>query len=90
MTGEARLAEIVKELGGVGVACLVMGGHAVRYYGLWRNTNDFDLHLAPESWDELRDRVARMPIFAGKALIQRPSWRPRTFCRFQVGTLPDG
>ena len=53
MNPESRLAEIVSALEGAGIPCLVMGGHAVRFYGLSRNTIDFDLHLAPDSWAEL-------------------------------------
>jgi hypothetical protein len=49
VTAEERLAAIVSALHDAGVRCLVMGGHAVRYYGLERNTIDFDLHLAPEA-----------------------------------------
>ena len=90
VTGELRLAEIVTELEKVGMICLVMGGHAVRYYGLCRNTNDFDLHLAPETWDELSSRVGRTSLFLGKDPVEGPSWRPRAFRRFQIGVLPDG
>ena len=53
MNAEARLAEIVTALAQVGLTCLVMGGHAVRFYGLDRNTVDYDLHLAPECWNDL-------------------------------------
>src|SRR5262249_46295297 len=35
---EERLASIVSALESVGLTCLVMGGHAVRYYGLLRYT----------------------------------------------------
>jgi hypothetical protein len=45
MNPDIRLAEIVAALEGAGVRCLVMGGHAVRYYGLSRNTIDFDRML---------------------------------------------
>lgn len=90
MTGELRLAQILTDLENVGLVCLVMGGHAVRYYGLWRNTNDFDLHLAPETWDELGDRVARTSLFMGRDVVEGPSWRPHTFRRYQLGSLPDG
>ena len=48
----------------------VMGGHAVRYYGLDRNTNDFDLHLAPDCWDNLAFQLSQTPLFAGKPVIQ--------------------
>jgi len=37
---DTRVAEVVWELEAVGVSCLVLGGHAVRFYGLARNTND--------------------------------------------------
>ena len=59
MNAEARLASICAALDGVGLTCLVMGGHAVRFYGLQRNTIDFDLHLAPDGWDHLPVRLAR-------------------------------
>lgn len=47
MTPDVRLAEVVSALEVVGVSCLVMGGHAVRFYGLSRNTDDVDLHIYP-------------------------------------------
>jgi hypothetical protein len=87
---ESRLAEIVSALEGIGVPCLVMGGHAVRFYGLSRNTIDFDLHLAPDSWAELSSRLAGTPLFAGKPVLEGPSWRPLSFRRFLIGRLPDG
>jgi hypothetical protein len=90
VTTEARLGEIVTALEAVGVRCLVMGGHAVRFYGVDRNTNDFDLHLSPDSWDDLPARLRGSALFAGREPPEGPSWRPLTFRRFQVGTLPDG
>jgi len=87
---DTRLAEIVTALEGVSVPCLVMGGHAVRYYGLSRNTRDFDLHVAPDSWDDLPVQLARAPILAGNPILEGPSWRPHSFRRFQIGRLPDG
>jgi len=87
---ETRLAEIVTALEAVSVPCLVMGGHAVRYYGLSRNTRDFDLHVAPDGWDDLPERLAGTPIFAGNPIFEGPSWRPHSFRRFQIGRLPDG
>lgn len=65
MNPEERLAAIVTALESVGLSCLVMGGHAVRYYGLNRHTNDFDLTLAPDGWDDLADRLARTGLFPG-------------------------
>jgi hypothetical protein len=90
VNSEARLAAIVTALEAVGLSCLVMGGHAVRFYGLSRNTIDFDLHLAPDSWHDLPARLARAPLFAGTPLVEGSSWRPHAFRRFQIGRLPDG
>ncbi|MGP0066028.1 MAG: hypothetical protein ACLQGP_20815 [Isosphaeraceae bacterium] len=90
MNPESRLAEIVTALERVSVSCLVMGGHAVRYYGLRRDTIDFDLHLAPDGWDGLSAKLAGTPLFAGLPVHEGPSWRPRAFRRFQIGRLPDG
>jgi hypothetical protein len=86
---QERLASIVTALESAGLSCLIMGGHAVRHYGLLRHTNDFDLTLAPEGWGDLTDRLARSQLFPG-APIEGNSWRPGAFRRFQVGTLPDG
>jgi hypothetical protein len=89
VTSEARLAEIVTALEAVGLSCLVMGGHAVRYYGIERNTIDFDLHLSPACWKELPSLLGRSAL-GGPALVEGPSWRPDAFRRFQIGRLPDG
>lgn len=90
MNAAVRLARIVAQLEGTGIACLVMGGHAVRYYGLERYTNDFDLHLSPEVWADLVERLRRTGLFATQQLQEGPSWRPADFRRFRIGTLPDG
>lgn len=87
---DERLADIVFRLEAVGVACLVMGGHAVRHYGLVRYTNDFDLTLAPDGWSDLPGRLAASGLFPGGVPPEGNSWRPGAFRRFQVGTLPDG
>jgi hypothetical protein len=62
---DERLAAIGAALESVGLSCLVLGGHAVRYYGLQRHTNDFDLILASDGWDDLADRLARTGLFTG-------------------------
>jgi hypothetical protein len=90
MTPAGRLAAILTALEDVGLRCLVMGGHAARFYGIERNTNDFDLHLSPDGWDDLPDRLRCSALFAGRTPAEGPSWRPQVFRRFQVGTLPDG
>ncbi len=90
MTAEVRLAEIVTALEAVGLSCLVMGGHAARYYGLDRNTIDYDLHLSGDNWDTLAERLARSSLLGGQPLQEGPSWRPKDFRRFQIGRLSDG
>ena len=61
MTPDVRLAEVVSALEVVGVSCLVMGGHAVRFYGLCRHTNDVDLHISSDQWDDLNSEIAKRP-----------------------------
>lgn len=69
---------------------LVMGGHAVRYYGIDRNTIDYDFHLAldPSGWRLVAETV--------REALQQPSfreshsWRPADFRRFVIGRLADG
>jgi hypothetical protein len=92
VSAEARLASFYEGLAGQGLSCLVMGGHAVRHYGVDRSTLDFDLHLALDdrSWRDLATLVARIPALAGVAIVEGPSWRPHAFRRFVVGRLPDG
>lgn len=90
MTPEARLGEIITALESVGLACLVLGGHAVRFYGLARNTNDFDLHVSPDHWGDLAERLRRTPLFGGRVPVEGPSWREGAFRRFRIGTLADG
>ena len=87
MNPEERLTVVVAALESVGLSCLVMGGHAVRYYGLQRHTNDFDLTLAPEGWDDLVGRLARTGLFPGIGPVEGNSWRPGAFRRFLAGTL---
>jgi hypothetical protein len=90
VTTDERLAELFVELRGLGLPCLVMGGHAVRYYGVDRSTFDFDFHLALDAsdWARLDVLLARSPAFAHRP--EGPSWRPKIFRRFVVGTLADG
>ncbi|HEV3080196.1 MAG TPA: hypothetical protein VGY66_10470 [Gemmataceae bacterium] len=90
MNPEERLASIVTALESVGLSCLVMGGHAVRYYGVNRHTNDFDLTLAPDGWDDLAGRLARTGLFSGAVPVEGNSWRPGAFRRFVLGNLADG
>jgi hypothetical protein len=87
---ESRLAEVAAALESVGLPYLVMGGHAARYYGISRNTVDFDLHLSPQDWDTLPQRLAQTPLFVGRGVVEGTSWRPRAFRRFLLGQLDDG
>jgi hypothetical protein len=87
VTLEERLAALVDRLGRAGVNVLVMGGHAVRHYGVGRNTTDFDFVVEPMPLDELRRRV----VDGGVGVVREgPSWRPDDFARFEIGRLPDG
>ena len=90
MNPARRLAEIVSALEQVGLTVLVMGGHAVRYYGIDRNTIDYDLHLSPADWDDLGSRLNQSVLAVGGSLAPGPSWRPGSFQRFLLGRLPDG
>lgn len=87
---ERRLASIYHELARLGIPSLIMGGHAVRFYGVDRSTLDFDLVVALriEAWLTLPEQLGTSPIFAEAR--EGPSWRPQSFRRFIVGTLPDG
>ena len=89
MNTDDRLGEIVTALEKAGVDCLVVGGHAVRFHGLWRNTDDFDLHVSPECWDDLPQRLAACSGISA-VMVEGPSWRRGAFRRFRIGTLPTG
>jgi hypothetical protein len=90
VTSAERLATLYQTLASLGLTSLVMGGHAVRYYGVDRNTFDYDFHLALDldAWHGLFDRLRGSRLFAD--LSEGPSWRPLDFRRFIVGRLPDG
>jgi hypothetical protein len=90
VTSAERLAEVVTALETVGVTTLVMGGHAVRFHGLARNTDDFDLHVAPDKWDDLPTLLAQTTLVSTGPLVEGPSWRADVFRRFRIGALPDG
>jgi len=87
---EERLAAIAAVLEGGGLPFLVMGGHAVRFYGLRRDTADFDLYLSIDRWDHLFNVLRQAAQFAGQLVDEGPSWRREAFRRFQIGTLPSG
>ena len=90
MSSDVRVAEVVSALQAVGISCLIMGGHAVRFYGLARHTNDVDLHISPDQWDDLPTRLAQTKLSGSYSPSEGPSWRKVAFRRFQIGSLPDG
>jgi hypothetical protein len=90
VTDPKRLADVLTALETVGLNCVVMGGHAVRYYGFNRDTNDFDLHLAPDNWDHLGEALRQTDLVRGQSLVEGISLRPNDFRRFQIGTLASG
>ena len=87
---ETRLAQVVTALEHAGLPCLVMGGHAVRYYGVGRNTIDFDFYVSAPSMQAVRATVATLQETAMLTVREGPSWRPEDFARFEIGRLSDG
>jgi hypothetical protein len=90
MTTAGRLPEIGAALEALGLRYLVLGGHAVRFYGVGRNTFDYDIHLSLPDFSGLSGILERSSLCAGKRLEEGHSWRPRDFRRFTLGRLPDG
>lgn len=89
MTIVERLIEIVSALDEVRVPHLVMGGHAVRYYGFNRETTDHDLHIPAEAGQNLRELLSKTPLFVDTP-AETATWRGEDFRRFVLGSLPDG
>src|ERR1051325_7522280 len=89
MNAEERLAFVITALESVGILCLVLGGHAVRFYGLARNTDDFDLHVAANVWDDLAGKLTGSPLFPDGPAVPGDSWRPDAFfpCRDRSSAL---
>ena len=69
VNGAYRLAKIVSALDRLGIPYLVMGGHAARYYGVERNTIDYDLHVGLDDWAHL-DTILRL---AFRSLSRAPT-----------------
>jgi hypothetical protein len=92
LNAEERLAAFYEQLRALGLPVLVMGGHAVRFYGVDRSTLDYDFHVALDAadWARLGQTLARAPALAATPLREGPTWRPDEFRRFIVGALPDG
>jgi hypothetical protein len=85
---DERLARIVESLRDAGIDVLVIGGHAIRYYGIDRNTIDFDLVTALATPEELRFRLRAIKSLGD--IRDEPVWRSQDFARFDIGRLPDG
>jgi hypothetical protein len=90
VTSTDRLLDIVDALDEAGIPHLVMGGHAVRFYGLERQTVDFDFHLSLAAAPTLAERLKQTRLFRSAALREETSWRHGDFRRFQIGVLPNG
>ena len=65
-----------------------MGGHAVRHYGVDRNTFDFSISL--EDAAELQPRLERTRLFSRQGLTEGAGRRRADFRRFQIGVLQTG
>lgn len=85
-----RLTEIVSALVELQVPYLVMGGHAVRYYGFNRDTTDYDLHIPVEAGENLSHLLSRTSLFVAGTVRETSTWRGEDFRRFVLGLLPDG
>lgn len=90
MTVEERLVQIASALDRVGLKFLIMGGHAVRYYGVSRDTFDFDFHTSLSASEHLSERLRQSGLFGSALPAELPSWRQNDFRRFSLGKLPDG
>jgi hypothetical protein len=90
VTPTARLIEVVGALNHAGIRFLIMGGHAVRYYGIDRNTSDFDFHIGLEGAEGLESRLKLTQAFGPSGVVASTSWRGDDFFRFEIGKLPNG
>ncbi len=90
MSAAARLLQITDALTQVGLRFLIMGGHAVRHYGIDRNTFDFDFHVSMEQAQDLSGRLRRTDFGSQPVFKEVATWRPADFRRFQIGVLPNG
>jgi hypothetical protein len=84
------LLEVVDALAQAGLSFLIMGGHAVRHYGIDRNTFDFDFHIHADQATNLAERLRQSKLFSTGGLKEVESWRRGDFFRFQIGVLPSG
>ncbi len=90
MNATVRLLEVTDALIEAGLQFLIMGGYAVRHYGVDRNTFDFDFHVSADSVRNLEEQLRRTRYFSRGELKEGVSWRREDFRRFQIGVLPNG
>ncbi|HEX5221172.1 MAG TPA: hypothetical protein VFZ59_16535 [Verrucomicrobiae bacterium] len=90
MNPTTRLLEVTDALNEAGLQFLIMGGHAVRHYGVDRNTSDFDFHVSGDSIRGLEERLRRTRLLSRSEFKEGVSWRPEDFRRYQIGVLPNG
>ena len=87
----AHLAQITSALDELQVPHLVMGGHAVRYYGFNRDTTDHDLHIPANFGQNLSELLGKTSLFVSAPPAETITWRGAAdFQRFVIGVLPDG
>jgi hypothetical protein len=84
------LLEVTEALVESGLRFLIMGGHALRHYGVDRNTFDFDFHVSGQEAAGLAERLRATRLFARGQLVEGPSWRATDFRRYQIGVQPNG
>ncbi|MBX3289589.1 MAG: hypothetical protein KF855_09615 [Acidobacteria bacterium] len=86
-----HLSQITVALEELKIPYLVMGGHAVRYYGFNRETTDHDLHIPADAGRKLSDLLIHTSVFASDPPTESVTWRGADdFKRYVIGTLPDG
>ena len=90
MTATPRLLRVTEALTEARFAFLIMGGHAVRHYGVDRNTFDFDFAVSSNDARDLQGRLQNIDLFSEGRLTEGMSWRRADFRRFQIGVLPTG
>jgi hypothetical protein len=74
-----HLTEIVAALNALQIPYLVMGGHAVRYYGFNRATTDHDLHIPARVGAQLTDLLRKTSLFVGGPPVEAATWRGEDF-----------
>jgi hypothetical protein len=86
-----HLNQITSAFDELKVPYLVMGGHAVRYYGFNRETTDHDLHIPENVGKNLSDLLSKTSLFVSATPTESITWRGENdFKRYVIGTLPDG